>query len=176
VCNTYFCNATAESGVAGKPGKWEFTVDPCENETRLNPGECHIVSCDGPYWGCKVELNNSVCEEFSKVRCEKWECAPKDKSLDFDESVFDSETGCVLVTNYTEICETALGNRAACTEIVCDPSVVDKEDCTKFEVDTCHGEDNACWTFACTELEDGSYGCVGTPTSHIEDILLGMGV
>jgi len=38
-----------------------------------------------------------------------------------------------------------------------------------MEVDTCHSQDTACMTYACTDLGNGDYGCVGTETPHAEN-------
>jgi len=49
---------------------------------------------------------------------------------------------------------------------VCDPK---SPDCHNMMVDTCKERNNGCYTYECTELENGDYGCVETKTTDFEN-------
>jgi len=159
-CTTWQCDEDFVNASAEQNGKWEAILNQCEEMNQQYPGECRHVECDPVYGGCRVTINETVCQLLAENACQQYECTP------LNLTPVDLVTGCRLKTNFTQNCLNNLGARSACMDIVCDGSSLKCED---MEVDTCKSRDTACETYKCQEVAGGKYECVGTPTPHPED-------
>jgi len=161
VCTQYVCNDKApEDPETNKKGKWEDIHEQCQELKDKNPGKCRNIYCEVAYGGCRIDLNDSYChEKFASRTCEEWECAPVGQAVD------DADSGCYMKTNHTHDCEVELEvepgqPKAYCMTVQCSAgsSVVTK--CEDMLVDTCTGNNTACYTYQCLKKDDSSYDCI----------------